>query len=134
MDKLNSTTGEHSGGSHCSASLWTVQDVASYLQCTSRTVANLQNEGMPTIKLLSMVRFDPDDVKRWVRNARRAVPRMNEMEWALREIINAVDMAQNLESDGQEPKAFEYAMEQIKRLAEDGLPNAQGQLRREENA
>jgi len=52
---------------------------------------------------------------------------MDGEKWALGEIINAVEMARNLVADGQEPKAFEYAMEQIHQLATDALSNDQSE-------
>ncbi len=47
--------------------LWTVRDVATYARCSPRTVSNLMLAGMPFMKLGHLVRFDPEDVRAWIR-------------------------------------------------------------------
>jgi excisionase family DNA binding protein len=44
----------------------TIEQVAEMLQVTRMTIYNLQNKGLPFIKLGKSVRFDKDDVIEWV--------------------------------------------------------------------
>ena len=37
-----------------------------FLRCTERQIFELRKEGMPTIKLGGLVRFDPSDVRIWM--------------------------------------------------------------------
>lgn len=55
------------------APLWTLQDVATHLRCTVRHVQNLIGRGLPCLRIGKLVRFDPAEVKSFLR-ARRDVP------------------------------------------------------------
>lgn len=44
----------------------TIEQVAEMLQVTRMTIYNLQNKGLPFIKLGKSVRFDKDDVVAWL--------------------------------------------------------------------
>ena len=44
----------------------TIDQVAELLQVTRMTVYNLQNKGLPFIKIGKNVRFDKDDVIEWM--------------------------------------------------------------------
>ena len=46
--------------------LWTLRDVARYLGCTPRHVQNMVNAGLPHIKLGRLVRFSPDEIRRYL--------------------------------------------------------------------
>ena len=46
--------------------LWTTTDMSRFLRCTERQIFELRKEGMPTIKLGGLVRFDPSDVRTWM--------------------------------------------------------------------
>lgn len=46
--------------------LWTTSDVARFLGCSERQVYLLRAQGLPTIHVGSMVRFDPEQVRLWV--------------------------------------------------------------------
>ncbi len=47
-------------------SLWTTSDVARFLGCSERQVYILRSQGLPSIHVGSMVRFDPEQVRLWV--------------------------------------------------------------------
>lgn len=51
--------------------LWTLQDVAKYLRCTTRHVQNLKATGLPYIHIGRLVRFDEKDVLDYLKNASR---------------------------------------------------------------
>lgn len=44
----------------------TIEQVAEMLQVTKMTIYNLQKKGLPFIKLGKNVRFDQEDVIKWV--------------------------------------------------------------------
>lgn len=46
--------------------LMTRNDLAAFLQVTTRTVDNLRGKGMPTIMVGASPRFDQDAVKTWL--------------------------------------------------------------------
>ena len=49
----------------------TVEDVAEMLQVTRTTIYNLKKQGLPFIKLGKNIRFDEEDVIKWVRSNRQ---------------------------------------------------------------
>lgn len=51
--------------------LWTVSDVARFLGCTVRHVINLQANGLPYFYLGRLVRFDPAEVREFLKSNRR---------------------------------------------------------------
>jgi len=51
--------------------LWTIKDVAEYLCCTVRHVQNLQRGGLPYMQVGRLVRFDPEEVRNYLRGNRR---------------------------------------------------------------
>ena len=55
--------------------LWTTADVARFLGCSERQVYVLRNQGLPSIHVDSLVRFDPVRVRAWLnRGAHTAAP------------------------------------------------------------
>jgi phage terminase Nu1 subunit (DNA packaging protein) len=54
-----------------SEALWTVADVARFFGCTPRHVVNLQANGLPHFYLGRLVRFDPAEVREYLRSNRR---------------------------------------------------------------
>lgn len=46
--------------------LWTTADVARFLGCSERQVYVLRNQGLPSIHVASLVRFDPIQVRAWL--------------------------------------------------------------------
>ena len=49
--------------------LWTLDDVAEYLQVKVSVVRYwTQTEGLPHIRIGRLLRFDPEDVREWVRD------------------------------------------------------------------
>jgi hypothetical protein len=51
--------------------LWTVADVARFFGCTARHVVNLQANGLPHFYLGRLVRFDPAEVREYLKSNRR---------------------------------------------------------------
>ncbi len=51
--------------------LWTVADVARFFGCTPRHVVNLQANGLPHFYLGRLVRFDPAEVREYLKGNRR---------------------------------------------------------------
>ena len=51
--------------------LWTVSDVAGFFGCTVRHVINLQANGLPHFYLGRLVRFDPVEVREYLKTNRR---------------------------------------------------------------
>ena len=51
--------------------LWTPDDIAAFLRCTVRHVQNLQKSGLPYFHIGRLVRFDPDEVREFLKNNRR---------------------------------------------------------------
>ena len=51
--------------------LWTVSDVAGFFGCTVRHVINLQANGLPHFYLGRLVRFDPAEVREYLKANRR---------------------------------------------------------------
>jgi excisionase family DNA binding protein len=46
--------------------LWSTEELANYLGCTSRHVARLRVEGLPVIRVGHLVRFMPNRVIEWL--------------------------------------------------------------------
>lgn len=46
--------------------LWSTSDVAKFLRCSERQVFNLRQQGLPTIQVGGMIRFDPHRVRGWL--------------------------------------------------------------------
>lgn len=68
---MNSTlnpSGEDSG------TLWSTEDLARFLGCTSRHVARLRSKGLPVIRVGSLVRFMPSRVIAWLDERAEATP------------------------------------------------------------
>ncbi len=57
--------------SSCPENLWTVDDVAAYLKCTTRHVHNLLPAGLPHLYLGRLLRFDPTEVRDFLLRHRR---------------------------------------------------------------
>lgn len=51
--------------------LWTNEDVANFFRCTVRHVQNLQKYGLPFLHLGRLVRFDPEEVRDFLKRNRR---------------------------------------------------------------
>jgi hypothetical protein len=49
-------------------SLWTTSDVARFFGCSERQIYILRSQGLKSIHVGSMVRFDPAQVRLWVAN------------------------------------------------------------------
>ncbi len=47
------------------------KQIAEFLNISERTVSDLQNEGMPTVKLGKRILFDRNDVLVWAKNRRQ---------------------------------------------------------------
>jgi hypothetical protein len=52
------------------STLWTNEDVAAFFRCTVRHVQNLQKQGLPYVHLGRLVRFDPEEIRQFVRQNR----------------------------------------------------------------
>jgi excisionase family DNA binding protein len=48
-------------------SLWTTTELARFLGCTERHIYHLRERGLPTIRLGSLVRFDPAEAMNWLK-------------------------------------------------------------------
>jgi excisionase family DNA binding protein len=46
----------------------TIEDVANMLQVTRTTIYNLKQKGLPYIKLGKNIRFDEEEVVKWVKS------------------------------------------------------------------
>ncbi len=46
--------------------LWSTADVANYLRCSERQVYKLRKQGLPTLHVGGLIRFDPEAVRRWL--------------------------------------------------------------------
>lgn len=55
------------------AHLWTVADVARYVNCSERHVWNLRRSGLPSVKVGALVRFEPEAIKEWLRSGGEVV-------------------------------------------------------------
>ncbi len=51
--------------------LWTTAEVARFLACTPRHVVNLQMNGLPHFYVGRLVRFDPAEIRAFLRDHRR---------------------------------------------------------------
>ena len=51
-----------------SGSLWTSDQVAQFLGCTTRHVFNLRKRGLPAYRVGDMVRFDIQQILKWLDN------------------------------------------------------------------
>lgn len=51
--------------------LWTIDQVASYLGCTTRHVHNLLRAGLPHLYLGRLLRFDPQEIRDYLLKHRR---------------------------------------------------------------
>lgn len=64
--------------------LWTNEDVAAFFRCTVRHVQNLQKYGLPYVHLGRLVRFDPEEIRNFVREHRnlkmKAVRRVRRLD------------------------------------------------------
>lgn len=49
----------------------TIEDVAKMLQVTRTTIYNLKEKGLPYIKLGKNIRFDEEEVVKWVKSNQR---------------------------------------------------------------
>jgi excisionase family DNA binding protein len=50
--------------------LWTTEEVAKFLHVSPKTVFNLRKKGLPYVQLSGSVRFDPQEVRAYLRNNR----------------------------------------------------------------
>jgi len=46
--------------------LWTTADVSHFLGCSERQVYALRHEGLPSLRIGGLVRFDPERVREWL--------------------------------------------------------------------
>lgn len=53
-------------GNPPNSSLWNTADVAGFLGCSERQVYKLRKQGLPTLHVGGMIRFDPEAVRRWL--------------------------------------------------------------------
>ena len=53
------------------SSLWNTADVAQFLGCSERQVYVLRTQGLPSIHIGGMVRFDPGHVRQWIERGGR---------------------------------------------------------------
>jgi excisionase family DNA binding protein len=51
--------------------LWSTEELARYLGCTSRHVARLRADGLPVIRVGALVRFRPSRVVEWLEGRSR---------------------------------------------------------------
>ena len=51
--------------------LWTTADVSHFLGCSERQVYALRHEGLPSLRIGGLVRFDPERVREWLGCATR---------------------------------------------------------------
>lgn len=59
-------TEKHAGESVDSEGLWATEDVAQFLDCSTRHVFNLRRRGLPHYRIGDMVRFVPSRVMAWL--------------------------------------------------------------------
>jgi excisionase family DNA binding protein len=64
-DSLDMTSTENFG-TEPNKALWTTADVARFLGCSERQVYKLRKEGMPTLRVGGMVRFDQSKILTWL--------------------------------------------------------------------
>ena len=50
--------------------LWRIEDVAEHIGCTPRHVNNLMAAGLPYLKIGRLLRFDPEEITRHLRESR----------------------------------------------------------------
>jgi len=67
-------------------SLWTTSDVARFLGCSERQVYILRSQGLPSIHVGSMVRFDPEQVRLWIGNQDSRASKLDERARQLADI------------------------------------------------
>lgn len=49
--------------------LWTAQDLAAYVGCSKSLVYQMAERGdIPSVKIGTLLRFDPEAVRAWVKN------------------------------------------------------------------
>lgn len=48
------------------SALWTTTDVARFIGCSERQIYVLRKTGLPCVHVGGMVRFDPQQIKRWL--------------------------------------------------------------------
>lgn len=66
------TTNRQPSGATSEDRLWAVADVARYANCSERHVWNLRRDGLPSVKVGALVRFEPEAVKVWLRTGGEA--------------------------------------------------------------
>ena len=54
--------------------LWATSDVAKFLRCSERQIYSLRQQGLPSIQVGGMVRFDPAKVRAWLSEKDDYVP------------------------------------------------------------
>lgn len=47
--------------------LWNVADVSRFLGCSERNVYQLLQAGLPRLRVKGLLRFDPEEVRQWIR-------------------------------------------------------------------
>lgn len=48
--------------------LWNVADASRFFRCSERQIYELVQRGMPCVRVGAMLRFDPNDIRDWVRS------------------------------------------------------------------
>jgi excisionase family DNA binding protein len=80
--------------------LWTVQDVARFLRCSTRHVCRLRRDlGLPAIRLGPSVRFKPDHVMAWIEECRDQPRRSDQYKGWLQAFTDNLENSHELEMD-----------------------------------
>ena len=71
--------------------LWTTSDIARFLGCSERQIYILRKQGLPTIHVGGMVRFDPGQVRLWIGGQNSASSSLDERARQLADIAATGD-------------------------------------------
>jgi len=90
---------------HATEFLWTTSDAARFLGCCERQIYILRNQGLPTVRIGTMVRFDPEQVRLWISRQNSAASPLDERARQL------ADIAVTGDEDNAECAAADLARE-----------------------
>jgi predicted DNA-binding transcriptional regulator AlpA len=52
--------------------VWTIEDVRRHFKVSRTTIYEWMNEGLPSVKIQGVLRFDEGDVKRWWQSRKKS--------------------------------------------------------------
>jgi excisionase family DNA binding protein len=105
MQHSTDTTTSNATGQEHPGSLLTSSQLARFLGCSDRHVFNLRKRGMPAYRIGEIVRFDLDQVRRWLDSNGEAAPANGRLQ-------QLADVAATGDGDNAECAAADLAHEQ----------------------